>query len=56
MIHLAAFADEIDPNIDTQIEHCKLNGVTHFELRTVNKINVLDFTPELRQEVKRKLA
>lgn len=56
MIKLAAFADEIDPNIDTQIKHCKLNGVTHIELRAVNKINVLDFTPELRTEIKSKVS
>jgi sugar phosphate isomerase/epimerase len=56
MIKLAAFADEIDPAIDTQIEHCKLNGVTHIELRMVNKTNVLDFTPELRKEVKEKVT
>ncbi len=56
MIKLAAFADEIDPNIDTQIKHCKLNGVTHIELRMVNKINVLDFKPELRAEIKSKVS
>lgn len=55
MIKLAAFADEIDPNIDTQIKHCRLNGVTHIELRMVNKINVLDFSPQLRQEIREKV-
>ncbi len=56
MIRLAAFADEIDPSIDTQIKHCQLNGVTHIELRMVNKINVLDFTPELRSDIKKKVV
>lgn len=56
MIKLAAFADEIDPNIDVQIKHCKLNGVTHIELRRVDNINVLDFSADLRKEVRQKVA
>lgn len=51
MIQLSAFADEIDPSIDEQIRVCHENSVTHIELRSVNKINVLDFTPELRKEI-----
>lgn len=56
MIKLAAFADEIDPNIDVQIKHCKLNGVTHIELRSVNKINVLDLPTDLQNEIKKKVT
>ena len=55
MIQLAAFADEIDPNLDVQIEHCRLNGVTHIELRGVDNINVLDFTPAKRAEIRNKV-
>jgi sugar phosphate isomerase/epimerase len=55
MLKLAAFADEISPDLDEQIRVCKENAVTHLELRSVNKINVLDFDPKLRQEIKRKL-
>lgn len=55
MIQLAAFADEIDPSLDLQIKHCQLNGVTHFELRSVDKVNVLDFTAAQRDEIRRKL-
>jgi len=55
MLHLSAFADEIGPSIDEQIRACKANGVTHFELRSVNKINVLDFDRNLRAEIKGKL-
>jgi sugar phosphate isomerase/epimerase len=55
MLKLAAFADEISPDIDTQIKVCKENKVTHFELRGVAGKNVLDFTPELKKEVKSKL-
>ena len=55
MLQLSAFADEISPDLDEQIEACKANAVTHLELRSVNKINVLDFDKTLRAEVKTKL-
>jgi sugar phosphate isomerase/epimerase len=56
MLKVAAFADEISPDLDVQIEHCKKNGVTHFELRGVAGKNVLDFNKPLRDEIKRKLS
>jgi 3-dehydroshikimate dehydratase len=52
MIQLAAFADEIDPDIHVQIDHCRLNGVSHIELRSVDQINVLDFSAEQRQRIR----
>ncbi len=56
MLKLAAFADEISPDLDEQIRVCRLNGVTHFDLRGVNGKNVLDFDNALRNEIKTKLA
>lgn len=56
MIKLAAFADEISPELDEQIRVCKLNGVTHFELRGVSGKNVLDFDPGMRQEIRKKIT
>lgn len=56
MLKLAAFADEISPNLDEQIRVCKANGVTHFELRGVAGKNVLDFDDSLKKEIKTKLA
>lgn len=56
MLHLSAFADEISPDIDEQIRVCRANGVTHIELRSVNKLNVLDFDKPLRATIRRKLA
>jgi 3-dehydroshikimate dehydratase len=56
MLKLSAFADEISPDLDEQIRVAKENGITHFELRGVNKINVLDFDAALRREIKEKLA
>ncbi|MCC6424804.1 MAG: sugar phosphate isomerase/epimerase [Phycisphaerales bacterium] len=56
MMKLAAFADEISPNLDEQIKVCLANGVEAFELRGVNNLNVLDFDPALRREIRTKLA
>ena len=56
MLKLAAFADEISPDLDVQIEHCRKNGITHIELRGVAGKNVLDFDKSLRAEIKRKLT
>ncbi len=56
MLKLAAFADEISPDIDEQIRVCGENGVSHFELRGVGGKNVLDFDASMRDEIKRKLT
>ena len=55
-LRLAAFADEISPDLDVQIAECCKHGITHIELRSVAGINVLDFDPSMRTEIKRKLA
>ena len=56
MLKLAAFADEISPQLDEQIAFCKKNGISHFELRGVYGKNVLDFDKALRDEIKTKLG
>jgi 3-dehydroshikimate dehydratase len=56
MLRLAAFADEISPDLDEQIRVCRDNDVTHFELRSVNLKNVLDFDGDLCAEIRAKLA
>ncbi|MGO9245244.1 MAG: sugar phosphate isomerase/epimerase family protein [Verrucomicrobiia bacterium] len=56
MLRLAAFADEISPDLDVQIATCKKHGVTHIELRGVAGKNVLNFDKSMRAEIKRKLA
>ncbi len=56
MMKLAAFADEISPNLNEQIQSCRENSVTHFELRGVSGQNVLDFDKNLRAEIRTKLA
>src|SRR3989442_15437646 len=44
MFTLSAFADEIDPNPQTQIDVLRQCGVRHIELRSILKTNVLDLT------------
>jgi sugar phosphate isomerase/epimerase len=44
MFTLSAFADEIDPDPQTQIEILRQCGVRHIELRSIVKTNVLDLT------------
>ena len=55
MLKLAAFADEIGPELDDQIRVCRENSVSHFELRGVRGLNVLDFPKDLREEIRTKL-
>jgi sugar phosphate isomerase/epimerase len=56
MLKLAAFADEISPDLHEQIKGCQDNGVGLLELRSVNKINVLDFDAALRKQIKTALS
>jgi sugar phosphate isomerase/epimerase len=56
VLKLAAFADEISPDLDEQIRVARLNGVTHFDLRGVAGKNILDFDRALRDEIRSKLS
>jgi len=50
LFRLSAFADEISPVLEEQIDVLKLDGIDHIELRGVSGKNVLDFTDdEVRQ-------
>jgi sugar phosphate isomerase/epimerase len=44
MFTLSAFADEIDPDPQQQIDVLKQCGIRHIELRSILKTNVLDLT------------
>src|SRR6266571_5771461 len=52
MFTLSAFADEIDPNPQTQIDVLRQCGVRHIELRSIQKTNVLDLTDLQVSELK----
>src|SRR5215470_2495256 len=52
MFILSAFADEIGPDPQEQIDVLKSCGVRHIELRSILKTNVLDLTDLQVQELK----
>src|SRR5438874_9113386 len=52
MFTLSAFADEISPDPQQQIDVLKSCGVRHIELRSIHKTNVLDLTDLQVQELK----
>jgi sugar phosphate isomerase/epimerase len=52
MFILSAFADEIDPDPQKQIDVLKQCGIRHIELRSILKTNVLDLTDLQVQELK----
>lgn len=50
---LSAFADEIDPSLQKQIEVLKRNDVSYIELRSIDGKNVSDFSNDYALEVKK---
>jgi sugar phosphate isomerase/epimerase len=52
MITLSAFADEIDPDPETQIAVLDSCGIRHIELRSILRTNVLDLTDFQVKELK----
>ena len=56
MLKLSAFADEISPDLEQQIQTCRENSVTHFELRGVDGKNVMDFDDALKARIKKRLT
>jgi len=52
MFTISAFADEISPNLEEQLNVLELSGVRHLELRSIMQINVLDLTDLQVQDCK----
>jgi sugar phosphate isomerase/epimerase len=52
MFRISAFADEIDPDPQKQIDVLRQCGVRHLELRSILKTNVLDLTDLQVRELK----
>src|SRR5437764_15153084 len=52
MFTLSAFADEISPDPQQQIDVLRACGVRHIELRSIHKTNVLDLTDLQVRELK----
>lgn len=45
MITISAFADEIAPDLRTQMDTCRANGITHIDVRAIDGKNVSTMTP-----------
>jgi len=56
MFRISAFADEISPDPQVQVDVLKRSGVRHIELRSILKTNVLDLTDLQIAELKSLLA
>ncbi len=52
MFRISAFADEIDPDPQKQVDALRACGLRHLELRSVHKTNALDLTDLQVQELK----
>jgi hypothetical protein len=52
MFILSAFADEISPDPQEQVDVLARCGVRHIELRSILKTNVLDLTDQQVRELK----
>src|SRR5438270_9409741 len=52
MFILSAFADEISPDPQEQLDVLSRCGVKHIELRSIHKTNVLDLTDQQVKEFK----
>jgi sugar phosphate isomerase/epimerase len=55
MLKLAGFTDEIGPTIEEQIQGAKANGLTHIEIRNVDKVNISEIKGDARAAIKKKL-
>jgi 3-dehydroshikimate dehydratase len=56
MMPLAAFADEISPDLPDAIEVLRAHGITKIDLRSVGNVNILDLDDRLLDEIARMLA
>lgn len=52
MFTISAFADEISPDLEEQINVLEQSGVKHIELRSIMKTNVLDLTDKQIEDCK----
>ena len=56
MATFSAFADEIAPDLKTQMDVCEANGVRYIDVRGIDKMNVSEFTVEQAGEYARQMA
>lgn len=52
---LSAFADEIDPRLDVQMDVLEQHGISYIETRGVGGKNITEYSPEEVREIKKQL-
>jgi sugar phosphate isomerase/epimerase len=52
---LSAFADEIDPRLDVQMDVLEQHGISYIEMRGVGGKNITEYSPEEVREIKKQL-
>ena len=52
---LSAFADEIDPMLETQMDVLERHGIKYIEMRGVNGKNLIQYSPDEVRKIKRQL-
>ena len=55
MITISAFADEIGPDLDLQMDTCQALGIRHIDVRGIDEINVSKMTLAQVREYKKRL-
>jgi sugar phosphate isomerase/epimerase len=55
MITISAFADEIAPDLRTQMDTCRANGITHIDVRAIDGKNVSQMTPAKARRYRRQM-
>jgi sugar phosphate isomerase/epimerase len=55
MATLSAFADEIAPDLKTQMDVCQANGVRCIDVRGIDNVNVSKFTAQQARQYRREL-
>ncbi len=56
MAILSAFADEISPDLDVQMEVCASHGINHIDVRAIDGTNVSKFTVEQATEYAKRMS
>ena len=52
---ISGFSDEIDPKIKTQFTHLKKLGISYFEPRNIDGINISDLTEDAAKKLKEQM-
>lgn len=56
MATISAFADEIDPDLDVQMDVCESHGLRHIDVRSIDNLNVSKFTDAQARQYARRLS